>query len=191
MKFKVITTHDEFKTLAASVDRAFLLLYKSGSDQSDCAFKNLLNAPDQESVVYVADVNQVRDIHPEYGVSTVPSFMIFENGKFVNVIKGCHEPGFFTSVIENSLFSAKPGDETPQKRVTVYTTPTCSWCNVLKTHLRKNHIRFTEIDVASDPNAAEELVRRSGQQGVPQTDIEGEIIVGFDKGRINRLLNIN
>ncbi|HIE15791.1 MAG TPA: NrdH-redoxin, partial [Bacteroidales bacterium] len=81
-------------------------------------------------------------------------------------------------------------DDKPQKRVTVYSTPSCSWCNTLKTHLRKHRIRFTDIDVSQDQAAAEAMVRRSGQQGVPQTDIEGEIIIGFDKNRINTLLGI-
>ena len=57
--------------------------------------------------------------------------------------------------------------------------------------MRKNAIRFTDIDVSRDQAQAEELVRRSGQQGVPQTDIDGEFIVGFDKNRINKLLGIN
>ena len=74
--------------------------------------------------------------------------------------------------------------------IKVYSTPTCSWCNVLKTHLRKNGIRFTDIDVSRDPKAAEDLVRKTGQQGVPQTDINGQVIVGFDKDKINRLLEI-
>ena len=76
------------------------------------------------------------------------------------------------------------------KNVTVYSTPTCSWCTTLKTYLRNQRIPFSEIDVSRDQNAAEEMVRRSGQQGVPQTDIEGEMIVGFDKARINELLGI-
>ena len=78
----------------------------------------------------------------------------------------------------------------PQKSVTVYSTPTCSWCNTLKSHLRKHRVYFTDVDVSADPSLAEELVRKSGQQGVPQTEIDGEIIVGFDKKRINSLLGI-
>ena len=53
-----------------------------------------------------------------------------------------------------------------------------------------NGITFTDIDVSRDEHAARMMVQRSGQQGVPQTDINGEIIVGFDKNRINKLLNI-
>jgi glutaredoxin-like YruB-family protein len=76
------------------------------------------------------------------------------------------------------------------KQVTVYTTPTCSWCTTLKSYLSKSHIRYTEIDVSKDEEAAREMVSRSGQQGVPQILIGGEMIVGFDKARINRLLDV-
>ena len=74
--------------------------------------------------------------------------------------------------------------------MTVYSTPTCSWCTTLKTHLKKNGIRYSDVDVSKDQNAAEAMRKRSGQQGVPQTDIGGEMIVGFDKNRINTLLGI-
>jgi glutaredoxin-like YruB-family protein len=72
----------------------------------------------------------------------------------------------------------------------VYSSPLCSWCNTLKSYLRKNRIRFTDIDISRDKRAADELVKRSGQMSTPQTDINGEIIVGFDKNKINKLLEI-
>ncbi|MCB2220899.1 MAG: glutaredoxin family protein [Bacteroidetes bacterium] len=116
----------------------------------------------------------------------------FEKGKFVNVLKGCHEPGFYKSFFENAVYAAKvaSGEAKPQKRVTVYSTPTCSWCNTLKTHLKKHGVRYRDVDVSKDQNAAQEMQRKSGQMGVPQTDIDGQIIVGFDKNRINTLLGI-
>jgi glutaredoxin-like YruB-family protein len=100
--------------------------------------------------------------------------------------------GFYKSLFEDNLYHAtsSSGEEKAQKRVTVYSTPTCTWCKTLKTHLKKNGIRFTDIDVSKDQKAAEAMVSRSGQQGVPQTDIAGEMIVGFDKTRINTLLGI-
>jgi glutaredoxin len=60
----------------------------------------------------------------------------------------------------------------------------------LKEHLRKNNIRFTDIDVSKDQAKAQELVRKTGQQGVPQTDINGQYVLGFDKKRVNELLGI-
>jgi glutaredoxin-like YruB-family protein len=110
----------------------------------------------------------------------------------VNVVKGCNEPGFYKSLFENAVYKAKMAEnaDKPQKRVTVYSTPTCSWCTTLKTHLKKHGIRYTDIDVSKDQTAAAEMQRRSGQLGVPQTDIGGTMIVGFDKSRINNLLGI-
>jgi glutaredoxin-like YruB-family protein len=172
----------------------WLLLYKSGSEQSDCAYENFKKAESntKNAVLCFADVNQVRDIHPEYNVTSVPSLIHFKNGKMKNVVKGCYKPEQFNAIFEQSVFVASgSGEEKAQKNVTVYTTPTCSWCTTIKRHLQENKIRFREVDVSVDQKAAEEMVRKSGQQGVPQTDINGEIIVGFDKTRINTLLGIN
>lgn len=78
----------------------------------------------------------------------------------------------------------------PQPRVIVFTTPTCSWCRVVKQHLKKHQIRFKEVDVSRDERAARDMVRRSGQQGVPVTLINNRPVVGFKKDVINRLLDI-
>ena len=77
-----------------------------------------------------------------------------------------------------------------QKRVTVYSTPACSWCNTLKSFLKERKVQFRDIDVSLDQKAAEQMVNKSGQQGVPQTEIDGQIIVGFDKKRIDSLLEL-
>jgi glutaredoxin 3 len=77
-----------------------------------------------------------------------------------------------------------------QPTVVVFTTPTCSWCRVVKQHLKKHNIRFKEIDVSKDERAARDMVRRTGQQGVPVTLIQNRPIVGFNKQQINHLLGI-
>ncbi len=76
-------------------------------------------------------------------------------------------------------------------RVLVFTTPTCSWCQRLKTYLRERHVQFREIDVSRDATAARDLVRRTGQMGVPVIEIDGRPIVGFDKPQIDRLLGLS
>ncbi len=189
---KEIQSHQELLEKIRNTDKAYVLLYKKGSEQSDCAYENLSAAlaENKDVEVFTADTNMVRDIHPVYNITSAPSMIIFEKGEFRNVVKGCHHPGFFTSIFESAFVAVDADPDKPAKRVTVYSTPSCSWCTTLKTHLRKNGIRFTDVDVSRDQSAAEEMVRRSGQQGVPQTDIEGEIIVGFDKNRINTLLGI-
>mgnify|MGYP000521895116 CR=1 FL=1 len=72
--------------------------------------------------------------------------------------------------------------------VTVYTTPSCGYCNLAKDWLRKQKIPFTEYNVASDTRKAEEMVRKSGQMGVPVIDVNGRIIIGFNQPEIERAL---
>jgi len=76
------------------------------------------------------------------------------------------------------------------KEVKVYSTPTCPWCIRIKQFLKDNNITFEDIDVSDNQQAAEEMVQKSGQMGVPVLDISGEIIVGFDKERIKTALGI-
>lgn len=79
----------------------------------------------------------------------------------------------------------------PQEHhVLVYTTPTCPWCQMVKRYLQTRGIPYTEIDVSTDYTAAMEMVRKSGQTGVPVVEIDGEIVVGFDRERIDQLLGL-
>jgi glutaredoxin-like YruB-family protein len=76
------------------------------------------------------------------------------------------------------------------KKVKIYSTATCPYCVRAKQFLKENGIVFEDVDVANNKTAAEEMVRKTGQMGVPVLDIEGEIIVGFDKERIKQVLGI-
>lgn len=76
------------------------------------------------------------------------------------------------------------------KQVKIYSTPTCPYCLRAKQFLQENNIIFQNLDVSTDQQAAEEMVRISGQMGVPVLDIDGEIIVGFDKERIKQTLGL-
>ncbi len=75
-------------------------------------------------------------------------------------------------------------------RVVVFSTPTCSWCRKLKTYLKQNQVRFKDVDVSRDANAARDIARRTGQMGVPVTLINNHPIVGFDKAQIDRMLGL-
>jgi glutaredoxin-like YruB-family protein len=72
--------------------------------------------------------------------------------------------------------------------VTLYTTPTCGFCVKAKQYFRENKVPFTEYNVAADQRKAEEMVRKSGQMGVPVVDVHGKIIVGFNQPEIERAL---
>jgi len=76
------------------------------------------------------------------------------------------------------------------KNVKVYSTSTCPYCIRAKQFLKDNNVAFQDVDVANDQAAAEEMVQKSGQMGVPVLDVDGEIIVGFDKERIKSTLGI-
>lgn len=72
--------------------------------------------------------------------------------------------------------------------VVIYTTPTCGYCHQAKMYLNRRNVRFTEIDVSRDQQAAIEMVNMSGQQGVPVIAIDGQIVLGFNQPAIDQLL---
>ena len=76
------------------------------------------------------------------------------------------------------------------KSVIVYGTPTCPWCIRVKQFLKENKIAFLDQDVSADQALVDQMVKKSGQMGVPVLDIDGQIVVGFDQGKIKQLLNL-
>jgi len=76
------------------------------------------------------------------------------------------------------------------KSVKVYSTPSCPFCIRVKDFLKDNGIEFENIDVSANQDKVQEMVQKSGQMGVPVVDIEGNIVVGFDKEKISQLLGL-
>jgi glutaredoxin-like YruB-family protein len=74
--------------------------------------------------------------------------------------------------------------------VKVYSTPTCVYCKTLKGYLTKNNISFEDIDVSKDEKDLQNMIKISGQMGVPVVEIDENIITGFDKAKIDELLKI-
>ena len=75
-----------------------------------------------------------------------------------------------------------------EHKVKVYSTPSCPWCHKAKDFLKEKNVEFEDIDVRADQKAADEMMKKSGQMGVPVIDIDGKIIVGFDKEEMEKLL---
>lgn len=75
------------------------------------------------------------------------------------------------------------------KKIKIYTLPWCPHCNALKEHLNNNKIEYKNIDVEENEKEAEEIIEKTGQSSFPIIDIEGEIIIGFNKNKIEVLLN--
>lgn len=76
------------------------------------------------------------------------------------------------------------------KTVTIYSTATCPYCSMVKNFLKEHDVPFTNLDVGIDRNALVEMKEKSGQLGVPVIDIDGKIIIGFDKEAIADELGI-
>ena len=72
--------------------------------------------------------------------------------------------------------------------VIIYSTPSCGYCNLAKDYFKKNNINFTDHNVGADSGKAEEMFKKSGQMGVPVIDINGQIIIGFNKSAIEKAL---
>lgn len=75
-------------------------------------------------------------------------------------------------------------------KIKVYSTPTCPYCKMAKRFFEDNQIEFEDIDISADERSAQEMIDKSGQMGVPVLDIDGKIIVGFNKEEIKKSLGI-
>lgn len=75
-------------------------------------------------------------------------------------------------------------------KVIIYSTSTCPYCHLAKEFLKENKIEFKDYNVQEDQKALDEMIKKSGQYGVPVLDIDGEIIIGFDKEKISKALKI-
>lgn len=75
------------------------------------------------------------------------------------------------------------------KKIIIYSTPTCHYCTMAKNYLTKMGVQYEDINVGVDRVAAEEMVKKSGQMGVPVVDIDGQIVVGFQPEVFEKLIN--
>lgn len=75
-------------------------------------------------------------------------------------------------------------------KVTMYSTPTCTYCVAAKQFFTENNIEFTEHNVASDEEKRSEMIEKTGQMGVPVIDIDGQLMVGFNEAKMRELLGL-
>lgn len=141
--------------------------------------------------VYVVDVEEVRGLHKEFGVERVPTLLALEKGKVTKSVEGVQSARFYAVYFSGATPSRTRGTgQATARSVVVYSGPGCPACGVLKTYLRRHGVAFREVDISRDPRAAETIARRSGMMAVPQTDINGRLVVGFDQAKLDRLLGI-
>ncbi len=131
-----------------------------------------------------------------FSIASIPTIAIFQDGRLVNRLVGVRPKQAYQAALDALLTpqataaSAAASAHKATHSVRVYSTPTCPWCSRVKAYLRDQHIAFTDIDVSRDARAAQDMMRRSGQMGVPQVDIDGQMVVGFDRKRIDQLLGL-
>lgn len=76
------------------------------------------------------------------------------------------------------------------KNITIYSTPTCVYCNMAKNFFTENKMAFTEYDVATDFTKRKEMIEKTGQMGVPVILIGEDVVIGFDEDKIKQNLGI-
>ncbi|MDA1335125.1 MAG: glutaredoxin family protein [bacterium] len=76
------------------------------------------------------------------------------------------------------------------KKVDIYTTPSCVYCKKTKAFFVEHKVEYTEHDVTKDAAARDDMIKRSGQMGVPVVDVEGQLVVGFDESKLRELIGI-
>ncbi len=144
------------------------------------------------------NVDENASVARRYHISSIPTVAVFRDGKLIDQMVGVRPQQTYHKALDDALqpvknagASASHATKKPLKHnVTVFSTPTCPWCARLKSYLREQEITFKDVDVSRDARAANEMVRRSGQMGVPQAWIDGQVVVGFDRKRIDALLDL-
>jgi glutaredoxin-like YruB-family protein len=189
-----ITDQEQLQKAAAEhADYFVLAFWGSFSDAAQRALYELTEFAHQYEgiAVHVVDVQKVKGVHKEYGVDSVPTLLVMKKGREISRFLGVESATFYATQLAGTAPShiARPSRRNPL-RVTVYTSPGCPPCGQVKAYLREHGISFSSIDISRDERAAREIVRRSGQQAVPQIDINGRIVVGFDPAKLANLLGI-
>lgn len=181
-----------YNFLEEKKELVLVVFYKETSQKSMELLEVLkdFEKTNKEIAICKVNVSNVRDIHTVYEINTVPSVLVLKDGRKVNVIVGLQTKEFFENLLAEEIVRSK-GSDKKVPRVVVYTSDGCPWCNRAKSYLRELMIPFTEINVSRKPAEAEKLVKRTGQTGTPQIDINGTFVIGFDKPKIDKLLGIS
>lgn len=75
-------------------------------------------------------------------------------------------------------------------KVTIYSTPTCTYCQLAKQFFTENNVEYTEVDVAADAEKRTEMIEKTGQMGVPVIEVDDQVVVGFDEGKVREMLGM-
>ncbi|HNQ31605.1 MAG TPA: thioredoxin family protein [Candidatus Woesebacteria bacterium] len=135
------------------------------------------------------DLDKNRSFTAYYQMKGLPTVIIFQKGVAVETLMGIKTVQEYQNIIKSVLSPAQSVDQ-KKHNVTVFSTPTCPYCHMVKDYLRQKNVAFKDVDVAQDQSQAMKMVEKSGQMGVPQLWIDDEVVVGFNRPEINRLLSL-
>ncbi len=85
---------------------------------------------------------------------------------------------------------SKPTVNKKMKKISIYSTPTCVYCNMAKNFFKANGFEYEEYNVATDLNKRKEMIDKTGQMGVPVIDVDGDVVVGFDESKLGSMLGV-
>lgn len=196
---EIVTSYKQLETstdhLAGPLIIGFFGDFSQSANQTLPAFKTFCEKHPQLPA-YLVDVGRVKDVHGHFQVTQVPAVVLVKEKRVVSRVVGTATVASYESAFLNTNGSVNTKSTSfdakkPAHSVTVYTTQSCPWCVRVKNYLRQMNVPFKEIDVGRDHAAAMELVRRTGQTGVPQLNIDGHYVIGFDKPKIDRLLGLS
>lgn len=171
---------------------AFLIEQNQGSSAARGALEQAL-ASNPEAKAYSVDARAVRNLSSRFQVTAVPTVLRVRGPDTLDRLVGPQSPGTYAALMKPKLRSTSQNQTKPnsQPSVKLYVTNTCPWCRKLESYLDRRGVRYSKVNVSTDLAAAHAMVRKSGQQGVPQAEIDGTMVVGFDKARIDNLLGLS
>ncbi|MBW2702709.1 MAG: hypothetical protein JRF33_17960 [Deltaproteobacteria bacterium] len=177
---------------AGSLVLGFFGDFSEASRKAQPAFEAFCKNPENQTTCLLVDVGKTKGLHNRYGVSTVPTVLLLDKDKVLaKMVGGQNEDSYRHHLLGQGVSPTQQGDKKVSfPRVVVYSSDSCPWCTRVKLYLRKRAVPFQDINVSRRPEEAAALQRKTGQTGVPQVQIGGQWVVGFDQPKIDRLLNL-
>ncbi len=197
MSLMTVESVEEFDRVLTREDQPVVVgFFGRFSDASRRAEKTFRRFGEEhpEQPVLLVDVGAVKGLHTRFDVHSVPTVIsVTGDGDVVQKVIGEQDASLYErAFLDHAGAARRDGQEEPRfPSVTVYVSDSCPWCTRAKSYLRKQRVPFREVNVSRDPSAASALVAKTGRQGVPQLDIGGRYVVGFDQARIDELLGLS
>lgn len=197
MSIGAFATENELDQLIDSElgsNKEFILAFLAEDSQSSkVARESLVEAlsTHPDSRAFTVDVRSVRNVAARYQVTAAPTVVRVNGCRILERLVGPQTPAAYAALMKPAVpVKAATNAGSKQPPVKVYVTNGCPWCRKLENYLDRYRVTYTKVNVETDPASAHEMTKKSGQRGVPQSDIGGTMVVGFDVARISKLLQL-